>query len=139
MNRSEAKSCLAVCLLAAFFVFFSMQPSLAQDNSLSNAGETQATLITPSASRGELLYSDSFTARKESGWSVYSDGTSPDRIRMANTRSDLIAMIFPHGALPDRASAISWCRSTLAKLEDRMTTITGLSPDMPILGTSLCS
>lgn len=71
MNRSK----FVYCLLSTLIAFLSAQPSFAQNN-LSSEGASEAMLNTPSANEGELLYSNSFTARKESGWSTYSDANT---------------------------------------------------------------
>jgi hypothetical protein len=58
MKRIKNNSLLIVGILAIFSMLLCMQPSFAQSS------ESIA---------GNLLYSDNFTARKESGWFIYSD------------------------------------------------------------------
>lgn len=57
-------------MILAIFILMSMQPSLAQTNSPSQTSTAQ---VAPQINAGELLYSDSFTTRKESGWSTFTD------------------------------------------------------------------
>jgi hypothetical protein len=70
MKISGVKYYLSACMILAFFALMSMQPSLAQTNSPSQTSTAQ---VAPSVVAGELLYSDSFTTRKESGWSTFTD------------------------------------------------------------------
>jgi hypothetical protein len=70
MKISITKHWLPVGIFLAIFALMSMQPSLAQTNSPS---QTNAAQVEPSENAGELLYSDDFTSRKESGWSTFTD------------------------------------------------------------------
>lgn len=70
MKISGAKYCQSACMILAIFILMSMQPSLAQTNSPSQTSTAQ---VAPQINAGELLYSDGFTTRKESGWSTFTD------------------------------------------------------------------
>ena len=58
MNEFKNERTLIMGILAIFIMSLCMQPSFAQNSE-------------PKADK--LLYSDNFTARKESGWPIYSD------------------------------------------------------------------
>jgi hypothetical protein len=70
MKISVPKYYLQVSIFLAIFALMTMQPLLAQTNSPSQTSTTQ---VAPSVNAGELLYSDNFTTRKESGWSTFTD------------------------------------------------------------------
>jgi hypothetical protein len=70
MKMSGVRYCLSASMILAIFVLMSMQPSLAQTNSTS---QTNAVQVAPSANASDLLYSDNFASRKESGWSTVSN------------------------------------------------------------------
>jgi hypothetical protein len=73
MKISGAKYCLSTCMLLAIFILMSMQPSLGQTNSPSQTSTAQ---VAPSINAGELLYSDNFATRKESGWNTFNDANA---------------------------------------------------------------
>lgn len=64
-----------ICLVAIAIVISCMLPCFAQSNDLQTGVEPDNALSVQSnnVQIGELLYSDNFTARKESGWPVDSD------------------------------------------------------------------
>jgi hypothetical protein len=72
MKISVTKHWLPVGIFLAIFALMSMQPSLAQMNGPSQTNSAQ---VAP-ATTGELLYSDSFTTRKESGWNTFTDANA---------------------------------------------------------------
>jgi hypothetical protein len=91
-------------LIAIAIVISCLLPCFAQPNDLQAGGEsanaTSAEL--DSGQVGDLLYSDNFTARKESGWPIYSDSNytkyyKDGKYHVGVFKSDWSAWEFPKG------------------------------------------
>jgi hypothetical protein len=74
MSGLAVRTFLAASVLLSFFIVVCMQSSLAQSQSNASASsDLGAPQLAGETPVGDLLYSDSFTTRKESGWNTLSD------------------------------------------------------------------